>query len=94
VVNGETVHTVNIGESPAVIAKKYGISATDLMKANNITDPRRLQAGQTLRIPTAQPAPAAAAPAPAPVTATAPVAPAPAPVAPPTAVLTAAPMVN
>jgi LysM repeat protein len=89
--NGETVHTVDIGESPAVIAKRYNVKVADLMKANNITDPRRLQAGQTLRIPSTQPAPVAA-PVAAPVTATAPVSTA--PVAPAPAVLTAAPMAN
>jgi LysM repeat protein len=95
--NGETVHTIDIGESPATIAKKYGVSVSELMKANNITDPRRLQAGRTLRIPVAQPAVApapVAAPAPAAVTATAPSASAPAPAAPAPAVLTAAPMAN
>jgi LysM repeat protein len=91
VANGETTHTVDIGESPAVIAKKYGVSVTEFMKANNITDPRRLRAGQTVRIPSTQPAPVAA-PVAAPVTATAPVATT--PVAPAPAVLTAAPMAN
>jgi LysM repeat protein len=94
--NGQTIHTVNIGESPAVIAKKYGVNVNDLMKLNNISDPRRLQAGQTLKIPSTQPAVAPAAvttPAPAPVTAAAPAAVTEA-VTPAPAVLTAAPLAN
>jgi peptidoglycan DL-endopeptidase CwlS len=61
--NGQTVHVVDIGESPAIIAKKYGIKTDDLMKANQITDAKRIVVGQKLIIPTATtivPAPAAA----------------------------------
>lgn len=57
--NGQTVHYVDVGESPAAIAKKYGVKVEDLMKANNITDAKRIVVGQRLIIPTAQPAPAA-----------------------------------
>jgi peptidoglycan endopeptidase LytE len=69
--NGQTVHVVDVGESPALIAKKYGIKTDDLMKANNITDAKRIVVGQHLVIPTQQTAaptpaasttPAAAAP--------------------------------
>jgi LysM repeat protein len=59
--NGQQFHIVDIGESPAVIAKHYGIKVDDLMKANNISDAKRIFVGQKLMIPvpTAVPAPAA-----------------------------------
>jgi LysM repeat protein len=60
--NGQTIHVVDIGESPATIAKKYGIKTEDLMKVNNINDAKRIVVGQKLIIPsatTAAPAPAA-----------------------------------
>ena len=63
--NGQTVHYVDIGESPAMIAKKYGVKVDDLLKANNITDAKRILVGQRLVIPTAPTAPPAAAAAPA-----------------------------
>ena len=49
--NGQMVHYVEIGESPSVIAKKYGVKVDELMKVNNITDPKRVQYGQRLVIP-------------------------------------------
>jgi len=58
--NGQTVHYVDIGESPSIIAKKYSVKVEDLMKANNISDARRIVVGQRLTIPTAQQQPAAA----------------------------------
>jgi LysM repeat protein len=88
--NGQQYHIVDIGETPAVIAKHYGISVAELMKANNITDAKRIWVGQKLVIPAAPASPAAttAAPAattaaPAAPTATAPAAAATAPVAAP-----------
>lgn len=67
--NGQQFHIVDIGESPAIIAKKYGIKTEDLMKANGISDAKRIMVGQKLTIPiqtTAAPVaattPAAAAP--------------------------------
>ncbi|MGD0016503.1 MAG: LysM peptidoglycan-binding domain-containing protein [Verrucomicrobiia bacterium] len=51
--NNQTVHYVESGESPVVIAKKYGVKVDELMKINNITDPRRVQYGQRLVIPAA-----------------------------------------
>jgi LysM repeat protein len=64
--NGQTIHIVDIGESPALIAKHYGIKTEDLMKANNIADARRIVVGQRLIIPTAAATPTTtAAPAPA-----------------------------
>ena len=70
--NGQTVHYVDAGESPAIIAKKYGVKVDDLMKMNNITDAKRIYVGEKLVIPSGQPQttqPAAAASsAPAPST--------------------------
>jgi LysM repeat protein len=64
--NGQTIHVVDFNESPAVIAKKYGIKIEDLLKANNISDVKKVQYGQRLVIPLSQPsAPAAATAAPA-----------------------------
>jgi LysM repeat protein len=66
--NGQTIHVVDFGETPGTIAKKYGVKLDDLMKANNITDSRKVQYAQHLVIPLAQPsasAPAAAAATPA-----------------------------
>ena len=51
--NNQTVHYVESGESPVVIAKKYGVKVDELMKVNNITDPKRVQYGQRLVIPSA-----------------------------------------
>jgi LysM repeat protein len=86
--NGETLkHTVLVGESLGVIAKKYQVRVADLVEANNITDPSRVRAGQQLVIPgfkavgskgsTTATKPATSTPAPAPAAA----APAPAPAA-------------
>jgi LysM repeat protein len=78
--NGEAVkHTVQVGESLGVIARKYQVTVGELAAANNITDPSKVRAGQQLIIPgfkavgkgttTARPAsatPATTTPAPAP----------------------------
>ena len=81
--NGQTIHIVDFNESPAVIAKKYGIKTDDLLKANNITDVKKVQYGQRLVIPLPQQTAAApAAPAPAPATPVVNTTPAPAPTAP------------
>lgn len=57
-------YTVVKGDNPYKIAKKFKITPDELMKANNITDPKKIQIGQKLKIPAshkkaAQPAPAA-----------------------------------
>lgn len=44
-------YTVQAGDTPSGIASRYGISATELMRANNISDPRRLYVGRELIIP-------------------------------------------
>src|SRR5262245_9347355 len=49
-------HTVTRGETLTSIAKMYKVTVDDLQKANNIEDGRKLQAGQTIIIPTASPA--------------------------------------
>jgi LysM repeat protein len=50
------VHTVARGETLTSIAKMYKVTVDDLQKANHIEDGRKLQAGQTIIIPTASPA--------------------------------------
>lgn len=61
-------HTLKSGETLGALSKRYGVSTEQIMAANNITDPRRIRAGQKLTIPgyrgTGQ-APAAASRAPA-----------------------------
>jgi hypothetical protein len=47
----EQVYIVKAGDNPASIAKQFGIKTEDLMSANNIDDPQKLQIGQTLKIP-------------------------------------------
>jgi LysM repeat protein len=49
-------HTVARGETLTSIAKMYKVTVDDLQKANHIEDGRKLQAGQTIIIPTASPA--------------------------------------
>ena len=50
----ERVHIVRKGETFYSIAQSLGLRADDLMRYNGITDPARLQAGQTLKIPVPQ----------------------------------------
>jgi LysM repeat protein len=47
------VYIVKPGDSPASIAQQFRIKTEDLMAANNIDDPQKLQIGQTLRVPAA-----------------------------------------
>jgi len=51
--NAATTHIVDIGESLGSIAKKYNVSVADLMKANNISDGKRVSVSQKLVIPSA-----------------------------------------
>jgi LysM repeat protein len=44
-------YIVQGGDSPAKIAKKFKINYADLLKANNIDDPKKLKIGQRLVIP-------------------------------------------
>jgi LysM repeat protein len=48
---GEQVYVVRPGDNPAKIAQQFGIRTQDLMSANNIQDPTKLQTGQSLKIP-------------------------------------------
>jgi membrane-bound lytic murein transglycosylase D len=43
-------HKVRSGESLSVIAKRYKVSVRDLQKWNNISNPHKLRAGQTLTL--------------------------------------------
>lgn len=44
-------HVVKSGETPAVIARQYGLTTTQLMAANKGVDARRLRPGQSLSLP-------------------------------------------
>jgi LysM repeat protein len=57
-VTGGNTHTVARGETLTSIAKIYKVGVDELQKANHIEDGRKLQAGQTIVIPTS-PAPSA-----------------------------------
>lgn len=46
-----TKHTVRSGESPHTIAKRYGVTPQELLRANGIRDPRGLKPGQVLTVP-------------------------------------------
>jgi LysM repeat protein len=50
VVAGGRTHTVKSGEYPATIARKYGMTSGELLALNGITDPRKLQVGQVLKV--------------------------------------------
>ncbi len=49
---GGSTHTVARGETLTSIAKLYKVGVDELQKFNHIEDGRRLQAGQTIMIPT------------------------------------------
>ncbi|AOS46408.1 Muramidase-2 precursor [Lacunisphaera limnophila] len=86
--SGESVtHTVVVGESLGVIARKYQVSVGELAAANNITDPSKVRAGQQLVIPGFKAVGSKSAPAAVRPAADKPAAPAPAEAAP-------APVVN
>jgi LysM repeat protein len=55
-------HTVAKGETLTQISKQYGVSVEEIEQLNKIGDAKKLQAGQTIKIPTAP----AASPSPAP----------------------------
>jgi LysM repeat protein len=52
-------YTVQKGDSLALIAKKTGAKQADIINANKISDPSRIQPGQTLIVPVSAPTPAA-----------------------------------
>lgn len=45
------LYTVKKGDTPTSIARKHGLTVEELLKANKITDPKKLQVGQTLKVP-------------------------------------------
>jgi LysM repeat protein len=49
-------HTVTRGETLTSIAKMYKVTVDELQQANHIEDGRKLQAGQTIIVPTPSPA--------------------------------------
>jgi LysM repeat protein len=53
---GEQTYIVRAGDTPASIAQQFRIKTDDLMAANNIDDPQKLQIGQSLKIPVPPPA--------------------------------------
>jgi hypothetical protein len=48
---GGRTHTVASGENLSKIAQRYGVTTDALMRANNITNPNYVRAGQKLTIP-------------------------------------------
>lgn len=46
------IYEVAKGDNPVSIARKLNVSYNDLLALNNIDDPRRLQIGQKLKVPT------------------------------------------
>lgn len=48
---GAQIHVVQPGEFMAVIARRYGVSLTDLMASNPTVEPRRMMPGDELVIP-------------------------------------------
>lgn len=48
---GQRIHVVEEGETLSEIARTYGVSVDQIVKANGLDDPNRLRAGQALVIP-------------------------------------------
>ena len=44
-------YTVKKGDTPTSIAHTFGLTTEELLKVNKITDPKKLQPGQTLKVP-------------------------------------------
>jgi LysM repeat protein len=44
-------HTIKSGDTPAALARKYGISLNALMAANPSLDPKKLRIGQVINVP-------------------------------------------
>ena len=51
---GTKTHTVAKGETLTQISKQYGVSVEEIEELNKIGDAKKLQAGQTIKIPAAQ----------------------------------------
>jgi LysM repeat protein len=58
-------HTIRSGQTLSHVAVEYGVSVADIERANPGLNPRRIQVGQSVRVPT----PGAVAPSAAPATA-------------------------
>jgi len=80
---GRVVYEVKPGDTLGAIARRYDVAVKEIMRANNISDPRRLRVNQKLVIPTDLNPVDAAPSAPSPRVTPAPAAPSPAPAAPP-----------
>jgi LysM repeat protein len=44
-------YTIQRGDNPATIARRFKVTASELLRVNNIDDPRKLQVGQRILIP-------------------------------------------
>jgi len=49
-ISADGTHIVKAGEYPATIARQYGMTASELLAINGITDPRKMQIGQKLKV--------------------------------------------
>lgn len=47
---GSAIHVVKAGEFPSTIARQYGMTANELLAMNGITDPKKMQVGQKLKV--------------------------------------------
>lgn len=45
------IHVVTKGETLSELARRYGVSTDELLKANGISDPTRMEVGRKLKIP-------------------------------------------
>jgi len=69
--SGPSTYVIQAGDNPWTIAKKHGIKLEELLKVNEIKDPKNLKIGDVLKLPAGvaskgASAPAEAKPAPAP----------------------------
>ena len=67
-------YTVEAGDNPWTIAKKHGIKLEDLLKVNEIKDPKNLKIGDVLKLPEGVASKGLPSAAPAPLVVAAPVA--------------------
>jgi len=56
-ISADGTHIVKAGEYPATIARQYGMTASELLAINGITDPRKMQIGQKLKVSSTDSAP-------------------------------------
>lgn len=55
----DRVYTIQSGDTVSSIARKYGLSPEDILRANELPHPDRIAAGHTLRLPVTSPQKAA-----------------------------------